>query len=215
MIFDRIAGEVAQHDHYTVVRTPHSPDYYFGNLLVLPRAPVDQDRAQLEHDFATLVGTPPIIKRRTFIWLPDATARIPALADFITAGYAFQDNVVLIAQQADLISPTQTNSSVSFRRFDGNDGDWAAWRAMQIAHGADEFPAAEYRRYLAAQETLYRRMIAAGAGDWWGAFFGTEQVASLGLFFAAGPAEQCVGRFQLVITAPAYRQRGVCRARVY
>ncbi len=39
LLFDRYQGEVTDHDAFWTVRTPGSPDYYFGNYLLLPPPP--------------------------------------------------------------------------------------------------------------------------------------------------------------------------------
>jgi hypothetical protein len=65
------------------------------------------------------------------------------------------------------------------------------------------------RRYIAHQQTTYKRLIEQGFGDWWGAFIAGEQVGSLGLFFLQG-----MGRFQSVLTAEQHRNKGVCKTLV-
>ncbi len=61
-------GIVESKEDYTIVRTPDSPDYFFGNMLILPRRPSGNDLHRLEDDFAQLVGIPPLIAHRTFAW---------------------------------------------------------------------------------------------------------------------------------------------------
>ena len=56
----------------------------------------------------------------------------------------------------------------------------------------------------------YREMIAAGMGDWFGAFLDGELVADMGLFVEDG-----IGRFQSVKTHPVYRRRGICGTMVH
>jgi hypothetical protein len=36
LLFDRYQGEVTDHDAFWTVRTPGSPDYYFGNYCCCP-----------------------------------------------------------------------------------------------------------------------------------------------------------------------------------
>jgi hypothetical protein len=61
-------GMVERRDGYITVRTPDSPDYFFGNLLMLRECPTTDDLQWLERDFARWIGTPPLIAHRTFAW---------------------------------------------------------------------------------------------------------------------------------------------------
>ena len=78
------------------MRTPGAPDYYFGNLLVLDRAPQNGELEKLESDFAKFIGAPPRIKHRAFQWAVVGDEP-PALDSFIQAGYEFSETAVLIA----------------------------------------------------------------------------------------------------------------------
>lgn len=208
LMFNRVQGEVTRHGQYTVVRTPATPDYYFGNLLVLEGAPRNQERLQLEADFADLVGAPPRIKHRTFLWPVHDDAAAPPDA-FVDAGYEFNQSAVLIAQPQDLIAPARRPSEIALRRY-RDAADWSDWQALKLADNAGHYPEPEFLRYLSGLQAMYRQMIGDHQGDWWGAFIGDTQVANLGMFFAGD-----TGRFQAVFTAPSYRNRGICRALVH
>lgn len=207
LMFNRVRGEVVRCGQYTVVRTPAIPDYYFGNLLVLEGAPGNQERLQLEADFAHLVGAPPLIQHRTFLWPVHSDATVAPDA-FVEAGYEFNQSAVLIAHPQDLIAPAQRPSDITLRRY-RDAADWTDWQALKIAENAGRYPEPEFLRYLAGLQAMYRQMIDDCQGDWWGAFIGNMQVANLGMFFAEDS-----GRFQAVFTAPSYRNRGICRALV-
>ncbi|PFH07764.1 acetyltransferase (GNAT) family protein [Collimonas sp. PA-H2] len=208
LMFNRVQGEVIRHGEYTVVRTPATPDYYFGNLLVLEHAPRNQDRPRLENDFRQLVGAPPLIKHHTFLWPVRGDATMTPDA-FIEAGYEFSENTVLIAHPQDLAAAAQYSPEITLRRY-RNAADWSDWQALKIAENAGHFPEQEFLRYLAGLQAMYQQMIGNNHGDWWGAFIGDRQVANLGIFFAGD-----TGRFQAVFTAPSYRNRGICRALVH
>jgi len=208
LMFNRVSGNVTRNDDYTVVRTPAAPGYYFGNLLVLNHAPQDGDRELLESDFARLIGTPPNIKHRAFLWPVSGNERFES-DSFISAGYEFSENTVLIATPAELLRPAQENHAVTIRRYRDN-ADWSDWTAMQLADNSGKFPEPEFLNYLAGKQAVYERMIADNRGDWWGAFIEDKQVANLGLFFDGETA-----RFQSVHTAASHRNQGICRALVH
>ena len=68
---------------------------------------------------------------------------------------------------------------------------------------------ASHRDYRRRRLELYREMIAAGLGAWFGAFDGPRGplVGSLGVFVESG-----LGRYQHVFTHPEHRGRGVASA---
>lgn len=207
LMFNRVFGEVVRNGEYTVMRTPGAPDYYFGNLLVLDRAPQNGELEKLESDFAKFIGAPPRIKHRAFQW-PVVGDEIPALDSFIQAGYEFSETAVLIATPADMVTPERVSPAVTIRRY-RDPADWSDWTDMQLAYNSGKFPEPEFRNFLAGKQAVYEQLTVENRGDWWGAFVGGKQVANLGLFF-----EGETGRFQSVHTDPDYRNQGICRTLV-
>ena len=198
---------VTEADGYRIARSPANPGFYFGNLLVLDTPPSNADQTRLESDFDRLVGLDPNVQHRTFVWPVQDSA--PAKVDaFVDAGYVYDEATVLIAEPADLITPPATKLTAEIRPFQ-TDADWQAWHALKMADNTIH-SAEGYRRYLQGREATYRRLHAAGQGNYWGAFVDGEQVAHLGLFFDAR-----VGRYQSVLTADAWRGNNLCRALVY
>ncbi|WP_205962504.1 GNAT family N-acetyltransferase [Paraburkholderia phosphatilytica] len=206
-------GTVEPHGDYVVVRTDDAPDYFFGNMLVLQKRPHEADLSHIESDFASLVGAPPRIAHRTFIWAerwpPDPESvddEALKLDAFAAHGYDAMLCRVLVAEWSD-VRAVETNPSVQVRRLTSQI-DWDTWTRMHF----DDMPRGHEdssRRYLAHKQRAYRRMIERGLGDWWGAFIDGEQVGSLGLFFVGG-----IARFQSVLTDERYRNRKVCRTLV-
>lgn len=198
-------GVVEQRERYVVARTPDAPEYFFGNMLVLPTQPSKNDLALLEADFARLVGVPPRIRHRTFVWA-EHEGSVTDLSMFISHGYDANVCRVLVAQPND-IRNVAANPTVRVRRLDSQN-DWDAWEKMQLADMNDPSDITSIR-YVAWQRAAYRTLIAKGLGDEWGAFIDGELAGSLGLFFIGG-----VGRFQQVLTGEPYRNRGVCKTLV-
>ncbi|HEY5801094.1 MAG TPA: GNAT family N-acetyltransferase, partial [Burkholderiaceae bacterium] len=121
LLFNRATGVVGARDGYTVVRSPELPDFYFGNLLVLPGRPRDAGRALLEADFARLIGAPPRINHRTFMWpvFDDDPQAGAALDDWLAAGYEYDEYPVLLAEAGDLRAPPHACPGLSIRAYDG------------------------------------------------------------------------------------------------
>jgi ribosomal protein S18 acetylase RimI-like enzyme len=208
LMFNRAAGEVRIEGRYTVIRTPAAPDYYFGNMLVLGDAPHGDGLPTLEADFARLIGTPPVIQHRTFLWPVNGEPAFDP-QPFTGAGYAYAESTVLLASPRDLLEPDAINTSISIRPY-RDLRDWDDWQVLFLAENAGMFPGETYLTFMLGQQAMYRDLIEAGRGDWWGAFIGEEQVANLGLFF-----EGRTGRFQSVITAASHRNQRICKTLVH
>lgn len=198
-------GVVEKVDDYVVVRTPETPEYFFGNLLVLPQRPSASDAERIERDFARLVGTPPHIAHRAFTWAESNEGRID-LDVFVARGYGATVCRVLTARPGQ-IRAVVPNEKVEVRTFRSQE-DWEVWSAMQLADMPNPLETTS-QRFMAHQQRVYKRLIERGLGDWWGAFIDGEQVGSLGLFFLDG-----MGRFQWVITSERHRNKRVCRTLV-
>lgn len=196
------SGSVEPHAPYLTVRTPDAPDYFFGNLLVLPARPAAADLPQLEHDFARLIGVPPRIAHRTFTWPENGDGEVD-LAAFAAHGYETTVCRVLAAHPRE-VRASAVDASLEIRPF-AAERDWDDWLQLQQADMAtpDE-PSTQ--RFLAYQQAAHRQLIARGLGDWWGAFTDGELVGCLGLFFLYG-----IGCFQSIVTAEAHRNRNVCK----
>jgi ribosomal protein S18 acetylase RimI-like enzyme len=198
-------GMVESRDDYIVVRTPDAPEYFFGNMLVLQQRPSASDLKRLEHNFAQLIGTPPLIAHRTFAW-PESADSVVTLGEFVEQGYDATVCRVLVAHPNDIL-PVATNSSVKVRPF-AMQQEWDDWSRMELADMPNPTDITS-QRYMAHQQRAYRSLIDRGLGNWWGAFIDDEQVGSLGLFFLDG-----IGRFQSVITGAQHRNRNVCKTLV-
>jgi hypothetical protein len=195
-------GTVEWKEECIVIRTPDSPDYFFGNMLMLRERPSTDDLTRLESDFARWVGIPPRIAHRTFEW-PESVDGEVNLDGFVERGYDATVCQVLTARYGD-IRPVATNVSVEVRPLTTQQ-DWDDWAAMHLADMPDPADPIS-QRYLAHLQRACRALIARGLGKWWGAFIDGEQVGSLGLFFLGG-----MGRFRSVITAEQHRNRNVCK----
>lgn len=202
LLFDRYQGEVTDHDAFWTVRTPGSPDYYFGNYLLLPTPPSDRDKGWLEASFDRLIGWDPRIRHRTFQW-PLAAGQNSRVAGFVAAGYQYMECVVLALGAMEWQAPTGSDLTPA-RPFTA--ADWDQWLAFELAERDPAHSEERYLPYLLSRRQLYQAMIDDGLGQWWGLWHQDQLVASCGLFFTG-----TLGRFQLVHTHAEWRNRGLCR----
>lgn len=191
LLFDRYQGEVTDHDAFWTVRTPGSPDYYFGNYLLLPTPPSDRDKGWLEASFDRLIGWDPRIRHRTFQW-PLAAGQNSRVAGFVAAGYQYMECVVLALGAMEWQAPTGSDLAPA-RPFTA--ADWDQWLAFELAERDPAHSEERYLPYLLSRRQLYQAMIDDGLGQWWGLWHQDQLVASCGLFFTG-----TLGRFQLVRT---------------
>ena len=122
-------------------------------------------------------------------------------------GYELETSVVLEASR--VVPPPRPNPDVTTRGL-RSDEDWEQATRNQILCNEGEEPGEAFRVFKQRQMRSYRRMAEAGMGDWFGAFDGARLVADLGLFLEDGLA-----RYQQVVTASAWRRRGICATLVH
>jgi ribosomal protein S18 acetylase RimI-like enzyme len=202
-------SSVERRDDFLVVRSPSNPNHHWGNLLVFDREPAAGDRARWEALFDETVGTDPRVRHRTFAW--DRSDGTPGAAreEFAAHGYSVEETYALVAEQ--LHPHPREIREVLVRELDpapGADEElWDAVVELQVAdrdEGYDEEPSRTFHRaWIESRRALFRT----GRGAWYLALDpATGALAgSCGIVVTHGRS-----RFQMVITAPGYRRRGVC-----
>ena len=206
LIFSRFEGEVTDRGDYLVVQTPSNPTYYWGNYLLFAQPPQAGDYARWRELFIKEIGPNPPVKHMVF-GIDGTQGEMGVAAPFLDAGFEADPSVILTARSVH--QPPKLNDDVSVRALE-SEADWTQNLVVQIACFQDDHEPASYRVYAERSQNNYRAMIAAGLGQWFGAFEGDVLAASLGLFVQDG-----VGRFQAVVTHPDHRRRGICGRLVY
>ena len=202
---------VEQKDGYIVVKSPHNPGYYWGNYLIFDRPPSLRD-AQLcspkswEYLFHSEFGEMHAVRHMAFIW--DSPEGIPGEVDeFKALGYSVDKTEVLTAEE--VYPPLYANEKIRIREINSVD-QWNAVTDLLILTREPHFEENLYRRYVERKVETYRSMAMKKNGAWFGAFIGNDLVGTLGMFTGYG-----VGRFQHVVTHPAYRRQGICGTLVH
>lgn len=206
LMFHRFGGQVQQRRDYLVVRTPTNPGYFYGNMLVFPRAPRRGEPARWLRCFAQEFGASPEVKHVCFGW-DGKKGEIGAASELETLGFDLDLGVVLTA--TNVRPPVKAHPTASVRPLI-TDAEWERATEIQIDCRDPRHDLATYTPYKVRQMQGYRSMAAKGLGSWFGAFVDGKQYANLGLFF-----EGAIGRFQMVATAPAARRQGLCSRLVY
>ena len=192
---------VEDHDTHVVVRTPTNPTYYWGNFLLLPRAPRTAD--EVEHWLAEHHRAFPGAGHRTLgIDRTDGTDLGP-LRD------AGMDVDVPVAMTATAVHPPpKPHTTAEVRQLAGDD-DWDQTIDLTLA-GEEDDPHLT-RDFIARKAAASRSLVEGGHGHWWGAFEAGRLVAALGIFGAGAG----LARFQQVKTHPDHRGRGLAGTLVH
>jgi ribosomal protein S18 acetylase RimI-like enzyme len=203
---DRIVERRADH---LVIRSPSNPDHYWGNFLVFDDAPRSGDLARWERAFADAFADELRIRHRTFAWDRVDGQFGEARTELEANGYAIDETVGLVAEPADLRSHTRENRDVAIAALDpfGDEKLWDAVVELNVETREPEHDEDGYRTFSRARQRELRELFRAGNGTWYVALDQTEGrvVAGCGIVVTAGR-----GRYQSVVTASAYRRRGIC-----
>ncbi len=198
-------------ENYVVVKSPHNPGYFWGNFLIFNRPPEVGD-AQLcspeswEYLFHREFSEMPQVNHMAFIW--DCPEGIRGDVDeFKVLGYSVDTTEVLTADE--VYAPLYSNDKIRIREITSVD-HWNAVTELLMLAREPQYQERMYRRYLVRKVETYRSMAMNKKGAWFGAFIGDELVATLGMFTGYG-----VGRFQHVVTHPAFRKQGICGTLVH
>ncbi len=191
---------------YWVVRTPSDPSYYYGNLLLLPVAPLADAvplwQARFAEEFA---GHEHQIQHTTFWW--DAGVLSQATHDeLVNRGFTIETTEVLRRDpQLPWAAAATFGHELEIREIAASETPKLAELADSLSDRHDDIYAAFLQRRARWQSQLIQR----GLAHFYACFADNEVVASLGVFVQNGLA-----RYQDVQTAAAYRRRGLASALV-
>lgn len=194
------SGRVLDRGSYLVVTMPDEPSFYHGNFLVLPSAP---GRGELPHWTRTFADEldDPRIRHVTLRW-DGVTDQVPAQDELAAAAFTIERHWVMTA--SELTSP-RAPEGIELRPLQAAEMPAVVPLALALADRHDEL----YRQFLARRAVAKQRLVERGLATWWGAFDGSQLVASLGIVPLDG-----VVRYQDVQTAPTHRRRGIAGALV-
>lgn len=206
LFFPAFDGQILDRGDYLVVRTPSNPTFYWGNFLLFSHPPGAGDDLRWRELFAHEIGVLPIVQHQVFGWdSPEGETGL--IEPFLRLG--FEANLDLVLTSTGLHPPPRPAASVTIRPL-ASDADWQAAIELQVTCREPGHDEAGHRLFRIRSMDRYRRMSAAGRGDWYGAFFEGQLVADLGLFHQDG-----IARYQSVSTHPDFRRRGIASMLVY
>jgi GNAT superfamily N-acetyltransferase len=199
-----LSGSTVEHlPTHVVVRTLANPNFYWGNFLLLRRAPLRRDVPRWLDVFAEAFPD----ARHVSIGV-DAPAGKPAdLQALADVGFEIEASTVMTAE--DVLPPARPTLGVTIRLLESED-DWEQRVTLSLACYGDNLGTGgeEFTRRRAAAE---RRLVDSGAGAWLGAFESGAMLSGLGIFRAGDQ----LARYQDVETHPEARGRGLAGTLVH
>ncbi len=211
-ILHRHGALVAEREDCLVVRTPANPHFYWGNFLLLPQAPRDDQLAHWMDRFDEEITRLQPASQHVALGVNGAPgdAQLPTWVD---AGFELITTAVLELRPGDLRPPPHAaRGEVQVRPLNLAE-ELEAAVALQCAD-AQDFEPANYERHRRAQMQRYARMAEAGEALWFGAWCDGVLAADCGLM-RDGLQPGALGRFQHVSTHPLWRRRGLCSTLVH
>jgi ribosomal protein S18 acetylase RimI-like enzyme len=193
--------QVEDRGDHLVVRSPHNPQHYWGNFLLLDAVPPSADAGRWVERHADAF---PGARHRT-IGFDGTGGTVADLSGFSALGLSPEAQTVMTASSVRSDAP---HREAECRQLSSDD-DWQQNVELQMRCN-DRHDPVVHRAYAEARARTHRRLVDAGHGGWFGAFVEGRLVCQMGLF-SASPG---LARFQSVETDPGFRRRGIARALV-
>jgi GNAT superfamily N-acetyltransferase len=197
-------GSIVPRLGYWVVRTPSDPTYFYGNLLLLPEAPLAETiplwQARFAEEFASTV-------QHTTLWWDTGELSPVAVREFNHRGFTVETTEVL-RRDPGLPWPaaaTPLGPDIHIREISASETPLLAELADRLSDRHD----AVFMTFLQRRARWQAQLIQRGLAHFFACFADQRVVASLGIFGHDGLA-----RYQDVQTDAAYRRRGLATALV-
>jgi len=192
---------------FTVLQTPTTPNYYFGNLIALKVPLRSQSKQQWQQDFHDAFKTIPKVKHQTYTWqrTDSHEADEERIAEFVEAGFKYDETHILSLAKSDFVNPNSLNNTVVIRELT-HEKDWAQWLELSFNDLQSEHDDSSLRSFLESRKHNYRRLAEKGYGQYLGAFDGDRLVGYAGLY-----SLNDIARFQNVLVIEDYQNRGIAK----
>ncbi|HRY09667.1 MAG: GNAT family N-acetyltransferase [Actinobacteria bacterium] len=190
-VLTRSGSTITSGDGHLIVRTPANPGYYWGNFLCV----TDPGLARRPQECLALMSRAFPDAAHVAIALPAA----PETSQWDGLGVDIEHDEVLASDEPPTgrALPTGYSSRPLFGE------DWKQSLRNEVAEsGAGDVAA--YVDFARRRNASRQSMVANGDACFFGAFFGEQLVAELGIVLCDGLA-----RYQSVATVPGHRSRGL------
>jgi GNAT superfamily N-acetyltransferase len=181
-------------DHF-VIRSPHNPEYHWGNFILVSNSSLAGDADRWVKTFEDA--------------FPDATWVAIGLPEFPDSSLAWEKHGIELERMDVLkteIAPSVPDISTSYTSRILQGGDWDLLLAREIAENkkSGENDPESYERFISNAIKGYEELCRKGLAVWFGAFHESELVADLGIVICGDTA-----RYQSVQTDERHRRNGL------
>lgn len=190
---------ITDHGDHLVIRTEANPTYYWGNYLLLEKAPAPDEIVSWIKRFELQF---PRASHRAF-GIVEVDADHTA---WERHGYTVETDVALAAER--LVAPVSPDVDAELRALTSED-DWEQSARLSATDTAPE-DLEDRLVFERRRAEVERRQSEEGAGRWLGAFVDGRLVSRLGIVLLGARA-----RFRFVVTHPDFRRRGLAGALVH
>lgn len=204
-VINHLCCSVTETHDYSVLKTPLSPSYYFGNLLALKVPLHSKTMEQWQQLFRQSFAGLPGIEHQTFTWTREEPATSETLQRFIDANFAYEETHILSLKKQNFRRPDKLNENIRLKAIE-SDQDWQQWHQMQMAQMGSGHNKTALTNYLKSKQLNYRELAARGHGQYLGAFTGDRLIGYAGLYHLNG-----LGRFQHVHVLPEFENRKIAK----
>ncbi len=201
LMFPKWDGKVQDKGDYLKIETPTNPKYMWGNYLLFKKGPQKGQALDWINSYKKEFTHSKIFM--TLTW--DGSGFEPeAISEFLDQGFVLEDNVVL--RLGKLAEPKFFNEKLECRPIQ-NANEWNKVLESHIEHLCPPGPWQDDQKDFAKFKFLrFQRLVEMGNGEWFGAYFNGEMIASAGVFW-----DETYIRFQEVFVNPKHRRKGLCR----
>lgn len=188
-------SSIEEFENHIVVRSPHNPDYHWGNFILVSNSSLVGDGERWMKTFSDAFPEA--------TWVAIGLPEFPSSAD---TWASFDVDLERMAVLKALVPPSipEISSHYTARILEGD--DWNLLLAREISenkNSGEEDPKA-FERYISNAIKGYEELCRKGLAAWFGAFHDSELVSDLGIVICGETA-----RYQSVQTDEKHRRNGL------
>ncbi len=197
-------SEVEDQGDHVIIRSPHNPNFWWGNFLLLASVPGPDESQKWLDLFADTFPD----AQHVALGFDDPGGVVTDLAWFAARDFKAEAATVMTANEVH--PPRSVNSQAVYRLLKSN-RDWEQSVELRMRCEDRDFDRVLHRDFVTKKAHTNRLLTANGRAGWFGAFLDERLVAQMGLV----SVDRNLARFQSVETDPKFRWQGLAGTLVH